>query len=549
MPVIRSTYSLRTSIEPVHHALDHAGVVAEVDEGQVLAVLAAAPDPAADGDLGALVRGAELAAVVGAQPGGLAHRSLLELGSSHGARSTGGATNRFDARFERLNLISRFNRSNLGEGGADGGDDVVGGHRELGPLLGPPQVAEAHDALGLLLLADDDGHLGAGAVGHLHLGPHRAVVEGPVGPHALAPQHPGQVAGHRPAGQVDDEDLDLVTGGVGPDLVAGPQQRLDRRAPAHAGGGGPAQILDHPLVAAPGHQHLVVVGLELEHDLHGVGRPAGDPVVEQVVDPRRPHPLLDLLEVGPGVVGETVERAGGAGQQRAGGHIRAGQDAQRGRGGQPPIGLGQLVAPLGQPGPQGLDVAPAVRERAQAVEHERRSGHAQAVEQVDGDGDHLDVQVRIGRAEGLEGDLVALHRRPVAVGDQAGLERPDLPRRGRPVLGEGPGGRGGDAGREGEPLVAAGRPHLDDGLVAHDVADQVRRLHQRAAQPGVAGPGRPLGHLEEQVLPPGRVGGHHVLGPPRRVGWRALSHRPATLAVPTYGTRRAAVRMRRRLRA
>ena len=46
-PVTRTTYSLRTSIDVVDDALHDAGVVAQVDEGEVLAVLAAPGDPAA----------------------------------------------------------------------------------------------------------------------------------------------------------------------------------------------------------------------------------------------------------------------------------------------------------------------------------------------------------------------------------------------------------------------------------------------------------------------------------------------------------------------
>ena len=53
VPSTASTYSLRTSTVPVDHALDDAGVVAQVDEGQVLAVLAPPGHPAADGHLGA----------------------------------------------------------------------------------------------------------------------------------------------------------------------------------------------------------------------------------------------------------------------------------------------------------------------------------------------------------------------------------------------------------------------------------------------------------------------------------------------------------------
>src|SRR4029079_3158963 len=53
----------------VDDALDHAGVVAQVDEGEVLAVLPAPGDPAADVDGPADVLGAQLAAEAGAHLG------------------------------------------------------------------------------------------------------------------------------------------------------------------------------------------------------------------------------------------------------------------------------------------------------------------------------------------------------------------------------------------------------------------------------------------------------------------------------------------------
>ena len=51
---------------PVDDTLRHAGVVADVDERQVLAVLAPSGDPTAERDLFAGVLGSELPAVVGA---------------------------------------------------------------------------------------------------------------------------------------------------------------------------------------------------------------------------------------------------------------------------------------------------------------------------------------------------------------------------------------------------------------------------------------------------------------------------------------------------
>lgn len=57
----------------VHHALQHARVVSQVHERQVLAVLATLGDPPAHGDGPADVIGTQLPAVVGAQSGSFGH--------------------------------------------------------------------------------------------------------------------------------------------------------------------------------------------------------------------------------------------------------------------------------------------------------------------------------------------------------------------------------------------------------------------------------------------------------------------------------------------
>ena len=61
----------------VDDALRDAGVVAQVDEGQLLAVLAAGRHPAAQADRLADVLGAELAALVGAHGGGAHGRAFF----------------------------------------------------------------------------------------------------------------------------------------------------------------------------------------------------------------------------------------------------------------------------------------------------------------------------------------------------------------------------------------------------------------------------------------------------------------------------------------
>ena len=72
VPVTRSDVLRPQVVSAVDDALDDAGVVAQVDEGQVLAVLAPARHPAAQRHLPADVAGPQLAAVVGAH-----HQVLL----------------------------------------------------------------------------------------------------------------------------------------------------------------------------------------------------------------------------------------------------------------------------------------------------------------------------------------------------------------------------------------------------------------------------------------------------------------------------------------
>ena len=78
VPVIRTTYSLRRSTDPSTTHWTMPGAVADVDEGEVLAVLAAGVDPAAHADALVGVVGAQIAAVVATHGGG--------AGGSHGPR-------------------------------------------------------------------------------------------------------------------------------------------------------------------------------------------------------------------------------------------------------------------------------------------------------------------------------------------------------------------------------------------------------------------------------------------------------------------------------
>ena len=85
VPVTR-THVLAAHVDGVvDHALRDAGVVAQVDEGQVLAVLAAGGDPAAERDGLADVLGAQLAALVGAHGRGAHGSGFREVVDEIGA--------------------------------------------------------------------------------------------------------------------------------------------------------------------------------------------------------------------------------------------------------------------------------------------------------------------------------------------------------------------------------------------------------------------------------------------------------------------------------
>src|SRR6202011_3152131 len=110
-----------------------------------------------------------------------------------------------------------------------------------------------------------------------------------------------------------------------------------------------------------------------------------------------------------------------------------------------PVLGAQLVPPVREVGTKELEVAGAADLVPHRIEPEDVGGQGQRAEEPVGEGDDLDVEVRVGRAEGLDPQLVML---AVAAGlwafvpaGRCGL--PGLPRQGWAVLDEGPDDRGG----------------------------------------------------------------------------------------------------------
>ncbi len=78
VPVTRTTYSDRRSSRAVDHALDEPGVIADVEEREMLAVLAPPGDPSAHRHGASRVGSTQCAAVISTQT----HKHFLTMTSS-----------------------------------------------------------------------------------------------------------------------------------------------------------------------------------------------------------------------------------------------------------------------------------------------------------------------------------------------------------------------------------------------------------------------------------------------------------------------------------
>ena len=142
--------------------------------------------------------------------------------------------------------------------------------------------------------------------------------------------------------------------------------------------------------------------------------------------------------------------------------------------------------------------------------------------------DHLDVEVGVGGADRLDAELVVLAQAAglrALVAERRG-EVPDLPRRRRPVLDEGPHHRRGPLGPQRDVAVALVVEVVH--LLAHDVgalADPLEDadvLEQRTVREAEAVARGDLGERRDQPSPASRLRRQHVLGADR--GLELLGH-------------------------
>ncbi len=403
----------------VDHALHEAGVVAQVEEREVLTVLTTPRHPAAQRHTSTDVGGAQRPAVVGAHGEG----GFGGHGSGPSGRGGFGAQG-----------ASRARRPS---------ESIASGHGLLGAVAG--HLADGDRTGGLLVGADDDHEPGTGAVGGLHLGLHRATVEGPLrretGPAQLGAQVPGGVA----AGGVDHEHRDLGLGRAeGPFGVAGQQDPLDAAAEADARGVGPAEGLGQPVVATS----------PTDGRLRGVERPADELEggVGVVVEPADEAGLdakghvaggeagLDAVEAGEGGVAEAVGDAGSVGGGGDGRGTFRVEDPQRV--GLDLLGVGgvEVADDAHEVAADVVDVAAAVVGGAHGVDDQLHLAQAEASVEVGQQDDDLDVEVGVGAPDRLDPELVVLAEpaglRALVAEARRGV--PDLPRHGGTVLDEGP---------------------------------------------------------------------------------------------------------------
>ena len=289
-----------------------------------------------------------------------------------------------------------------------------------------------------------------------------------------------------PPRRVDDVDLDPRRGGREHALgIAGQQDPLDPRAEADAARPGrAAQGLDQPVVATATTDGVLRrverVGRELEQRVVVVVEPADQPGLDLVRDPEDLQPLLHPIEARLRVRREVLQHLGRRGHHGLVLRPSGVQDPQRVERQRLPALLGEVGGVALQVGGQRGQVRGPAGVVAQRVDDQPSLGQPEgAVEAVE-EGDDLDVGIRVVRPDDLGVDLEVL---PVAgrlrgLVAEVGAGRPRLPRHGRVVLGEGPHEPGRDLRAHRDPPAAL---VLE---VVHLLADDVGRLAD------------PLEHLE-----------------------------------------------------
>jgi hypothetical protein len=306
------------------------------------------------------------------------------------------------------------------------------------------QEAERHGLVEQLGRADDDGARRSGAVGGLHLGPHRLVAVGPVAAQPGGAELGRDVEGDSATGDVDDEHIEAVRRRIEDGLgVAGDQEPLDARGEPDAWGRLPAELADETVVATSAeHGRLSVAdvgGDELERGVGVVVEAAHEAGRHRVGDAEPVEAVEDPVVVRLGLRRQVVGDLRGVDDHRSGGLRLRVEDPHRVPG-DPLLVIGcELGQPAAEVPLEHGDVGGPVIRGAHRVDLEV-ADEAEGGQELRGDSDDLDVEVRVGGPDRLDADLVVL-------AEAAGLhvlvaERrrgvPDLPRGERLVLDEGP---------------------------------------------------------------------------------------------------------------
>jgi hypothetical protein len=263
-------------------------------------------------------------------------------------------------------------------------------------------------------------------------------------------------------------------------VVARQQRAVDTERKPDTGRGGPSERFDEPVVASTAAECVLCgverAALDLEDRSPVVVEAANEFRLDRERDVEGPKPREHRGEVSGRVVAVEV------GDLRCGGDVRLVGVTLRVEYPQWVAHQGgtalfaQRIARGGEVVAQGLDVAATVVGLAETVDEQRDLAQAEPGEEFPGECDHLDVEVRVVGAEDFHTDLVELAVAPalwfLVAEVRPGVE--DLPRCGRPVLGEGTTDAGGHLRAQRDVPVAL----VDE--VVHLLGDDRRWRHRCA---------------------------------------------------------------------
>ncbi len=338
----------------VEHELDHAAAVAEVDEDEI-AVVAPARDPAGETHLATDVGGAQLPRI-----GVAKHQEPFPRRAASPSRQAGG-----------------------------------------GEVLFPAAVhgAQAHEVGADLVEAEKHGERRAAAAGLLELALGAAPGEVQLGGQAGPAQLLGKAEGGGPYLVAETDDVHVGRAGRQRPVAHRQGDALEAAAPAHAGRGRAADLLDEPVVAAAAADAALraeAVGLELEGGARVVVEAAHQAEVEVRLQTRPLHEPQDRVEVPATVGAQVVDEARRLVEHGAAALDLAVEGAQRIEVEPFEALAAELALSPAQVAAQRVDVGRAAGGVAHAVHVEPHALDAQFREDRRQQRDHLRVDRRVG---------------------------------------------------------------------------------------------------------------------------------------------------------